>query len=239
MLLEFPGEFLRAFCIHPYHLEPTRRPFPLHLVFQASSSINGECSWGPSLLQINWKCSLKSPDHFLYICLIHFNQSQSQLFFHAVSLSVSLSLSLFLFFSLSLSHSLAVFENIPTRSWYGKRCNCRFQQWGRGVKLSRKHKHARILNIQKHGTCGQSASLGIIFCNTPRKCSRPHHMAALCIPTLQPPQPTCLMLVAWCLNIGTPIHREFHKGRPKTASLCGWVWLVYTHQVSGIKQSGY
>ena len=100
-------------------------------------------------------------------------------------------------------------------------------------------KHARILKIQKHWTCGQSASLGIIFCNTPRKCSRPHHMAALCIPTLQPPQPTCLMLVAWCLNTGTPIHEEFHKGRPKAASLCGWVWRVYTHLVSGIKQSNY
>ena len=121
------------------------------------------------LTKVNRNCFSNSFDKFPGIVSFRF------------SLSLSLSLSLFLFFSLSLSHSLAVFEKIPNRSSYGNRCNCRFQQGGRVSSCRENTKHARILKIQKHRTCGQSASLGIIFCSTPRKCSRPHHMAALCI----------------------------------------------------------
>ena len=54
-------------------------------------------------------------------------------------------------------------------------------------------------------------------------------------------------LIAWCLNTcQTPIHERFHHElrpllwrRPKAASLCGWVWLVFKHQAQSIKLLGY
>ena len=142
--------------------------------------------------------------------------------------SLSLSLSLYLYFSLFLflSHSLAVFEKIPTRSWHGKRCNCRFQQGVRGGQaVAKTQTHANFESSETRHMWTFSKPWDRFLYYAAQMFTTPPHGCAV------HPNEFCLLsnlrcLRAWCLWLGAwtlarPSTESFTKGARKPPVFVG------------------